>query len=325
MARNAADRERRRSCGVVPGRSGVSRAVHESQNKAGACRARDRAAAGSLAAGSSAVRPRAVSRTACSAGLAVRVRFQDCVSSVRNTLRRPLAASRGSGDASGPAAAVTATAVTAALAGASDPGKMLAVVGVLPWLSCGMATAVAYSAAMSAGSTAARFPGDDAQRMVAASARMSARAAWAGWGLGSYMPAAACPAAMMSLTNCCAARTGWPGASARVRAAVRSAPQRGGLTPMASGPGPAQVPGRGTCVSGCGWRRCIRPHCGQASARSLPWLRQANDHPSRHDSCHRPPVCARHSGQNREPAARPHSTLRTTCPHWRSRRSAIPS
>ncbi len=76
------------------------------------------------------------------------------------------------------AAAVTPTAVTAALAGASDPGKMLAVVGVLPWLSCGMAIAVAYSAAMSAGSTAARFPGDDAQRMVAASARMSARAAW---------------------------------------------------------------------------------------------------------------------------------------------------
>ena len=273
----------------------------------------------------SAVRPRAVSRTACSAGLAVRVRLQDCVSSVRNTLRRPLAASRGSGDASGPAAAVTATAATAALAGASDPGKMLAVVGVLPWLSCGMATAVAYSAAMSAGSTAARFPGDDAQRMVAASARMSARAAWAGWGLGSYMPAAACPAAMMSLTNCCAARTGMARGQRQGRgggevgAAARRA-DADGVRPRA-----AQVPGRGTCVSGCGWRRCIRPHCGQASARSRLWLRQANDHPSRHDSCHRPPVCARHSGQNREPAARPHSTLRTTCPHWRSRRSAIPS
>ena len=59
-------------------------------------------------------------------------------------------------EASGRAAAVTATAVTAALAGARDPGKMLAVVGMLPWRSCGMATAAAYSAAMSA---AARWPG----------------------------------------------------------------------------------------------------------------------------------------------------------------------
>ena len=65
---------------------------------------------------------------------------------------------------------------------------MLAVVGMLLWRSCGMATAAACSAAMSAGSTVARMPGG-VPRIVAASARTSARAAYAGWGMQAYIPA----------------------------------------------------------------------------------------------------------------------------------------
>jgi hypothetical protein len=106
---------------------------------------------------------------------------------------------------------------------------------------------------------------------------------------------------------------GWPSGRLRVLAWVRSWPQAAGIagSPVLEGLTP-HLPGAGWADREKGRSRWTRPQAGQRSASSRWWVRQTNAQPSRQVSAHRPPVTARHSGQNRDPRARPHSTCELT-------------